>query len=46
MEEEEENRENRPPGVRMALDGPMEALVDGLLNPVNMQEFLARRQRV
>jgi hypothetical protein len=46
VEEEEENRENRPPGVRMALDGPMEALVDGLLNPVNMQEFLARRQRV
>ena len=49
-EEEEEggegNQENRPPGARIALDGPMEALVDGLLNPVDVPEFLARRQRV
>lgn len=43
----EENQENRqPPGARIALDGPMEALVDGLLNPVDVPEFLARRQRV
>ena len=42
----EENRENRPPGVRMALDPSMERLVDGLLNPVDVPEFLARRQRV
>jgi len=48
-EEEEgegENQENRPPGVRMALDPSMERLVDGLLNPVDVPEFLARRQRV
>ena len=40
------NWENRTPGVRMRLDGPMADLVDGLLNPVNVTEFLARRQRV
>lgn len=46
QEDEEENRENRPPGVRMRLDGPMANLVNGLLNPVDLPEFLARRQRV
>ena len=48
-EEEEgegENQENRPPGVRMRLDPSMADLVDGLLNPVDVPEFLARRQRV
>ena len=38
--------ENRPPGVRMQLDGALADLVDGLLNPVDVPEFLARRQRV
>ena len=44
-EEEEgegENQENRPPGVRMRLDPSMADLVDGLLNPVDVPEFLAR----
>ena len=46
-QEEQEDQENRPPpGVRMRLDGPMADLVDGLLNPVDVPEFLARRQRV
>lgn len=44
--ESDEEAENRPPGVRMRLDGPMADLVDGLLNPVDVSEFLARRQRV
>ena len=50
-EGEEENREgapraHRPPGEPMTLDPSMERLVDGLLNPVDVSEFLARRQRV
>ena len=43
---ESEEEENRPPGVRMRLDGALADLVDGLLNPVDVPEFLARRQRV
>lgn len=45
-ESEGEGDENSPPGALMTLDGPMANLVDGLLNPVDVTEFLARRQRV
>lgn len=45
-ESESEGDENRPPGVPMRLDPSMEALVDGLLSPVELPEFLARRARV
>lgn len=45
-ESESEGDENRPPGVPMRLDPSMERLIDGLLNPVDVPEFLARRQRV
>jgi len=45
-QEGEEEQEEDELGAPLRLDPPMEHLVDGLLSPVSVPDFLARRRRV
>lgn len=45
-EENMENGENVPPGVEIGVGAMLQRLVNGLLVPTTLSEFLARRRRV
>ena len=45
-EGEEQGEEEDELGAPLRLDSPMEHLVDGLLSPVSVPDFLARRRRI